>query len=304
MPLLFDGSRRSFAAPTRPIIRALMGLLMLGAVFGLGGCSALRLSYNNAPELMHWWLDGFADFDKAQSSRVRSDLAALARWHRQEELPLVVELLKSAEALAQQPQPTAGQICALYASSVVRMETLLERALPSAAAVAPTLQTNQIKNLAASYEKNNRKWREEWLTNEKESLARRFEKIRERLEDFYGPLSPAQLRQLQNNLESIGYDEPLYYREILRRQQEVLQTLTQLRQSDSSTAQTALATLAKGYFHSPNASYRAYKDQTVSQTCEALADLHRSTTVQQRKSIVTALQGYSRDVQALIKQSP
>jgi hypothetical protein len=62
--------------------------------------------------------------------------------------------------------------------------------------------------------------------------------------------------------------------------------------------------LAKGYFNSPKASYRAYKDQTVSQTCEALADLHRSTTVQQRKSMVTALQGYSRDVQALIKQSP
>jgi len=290
------------------IIRALRSTastaLLLGVALALGGCSAVRLSYNNAPELMFWWLDGFADFDKAQSQRVRKDLATLARWHRQQELPLVAELLQSAEALANQPQPSAGQICALYASSVSRMEALVERALPTAAAVAPTLQASQIKSMAATYDKNNRKWREEWLTTDKDSLSRRTQKIRERLEDFYGPLTPAQLRQLQSNLDSIGTDEPLHYREILRRQQEVLQTLTQLRQSDAGTAQTALTVLAKGYLHSPDANYRAYKDQAVAQTCEAMADLHRTTTAQQRKNMVMALQGYAGDVRALMAQTP
>jgi len=288
----------------RNIIRALSCTLLLGAVLGLGGCSALRLSYNNAPELMHWWLDGFADFDKVQSQRVRADLAALARWHRQEELPLLAELLQNAEKLASQPQPTAGQICALYAQSVQRMEALVERSLPGAAAVAPTLQASQIKSLAATYEKNNRKWREEWLTTDKDGIARRTQKIRERLEDFYGPLNPAQLRQLQASMDTAGSDEPLHYRELLRRQQEILQTLPKLRQADASTAQTALSALAKGYFHSPDAIYRAYKDQAVAQTCEAMAELHRSATAQQRKSMVTALQGYAGDVRALIAQAP
>jgi len=284
--------------------RTLSGALFLGLVLALGGCSAVRLSYNNAPELMYWWLDGFADFDKAQSQRVRKDLAALARWHRQQELPLVAELLQSAEILANQPQPSAGQICALYATSVLRMESVVERALPSAAAVAPTLQASQIKGMAASYEKNNRKWREEWLTNDKDSIARRTQKIRERLEDFYGPLTPVQLRQLQSSMDSIGNDQMLHYREILRRQQEILQTLTQLRQSDASAALPALTALTKGYFHSPDPSYRTYKDQSVAQTCEAMAELHRNASAQQRKNMVMALQAYAADVRALMAQTP
>lgn len=308
MPLKLNCARLAASRRLGAIIRALRstlsGALFLSLVVALGGCSAVRLSYNNAPELTFWWLDGFVDFDKAQSQRVRKDLASLARWHRQQELPLVAELLQSAEVLANQPQPSAGQICALYASSISRMEALVERALPTAAAVAPTLQASQIKNMAATYDKNNRKWREEWLSTDKGSLSRRAQKIRERLEDFYGPLTPAQLRQLQSHLDSIGTDEPLYYREILRRQQEVLQTLTQLRQSDASTAQTALTVLAKGYLHSPDANYRAYKDQAVAQTCEAMADLHRTTTAQQRKNMVTALQGYAGDVRALMAQTP
>ena len=79
---------------------------------------------------------------------------------------------------------------------------------------------------------------------------------------------------------------------------------TTLRQTAASTAQTALAALAKGYFHSPDAAYRAYKDRAVEQTCDAMAELQRSATAQQRKNMVKALQGYSRDVHALMAQTP
>jgi outer membrane lipopolysaccharide assembly protein LptE/RlpB len=286
------------------IIRALTGLVLALAVLGLGGCSALRLSYNNAAELMHWWIDGFADFDKAQSQQVRSDLAAFARWHRQEELPQIAELLQSAEALANQPQPTAGQVCAMYARGLQRMEAMVERALPTAAAVVPTLQASQIKHMAATYDKNNRKWRDDWLGSDKDGVPKRIQKFRERLEDFYGPITPAQLRQLQASMDKVGSDEPLQYREVLRRQQEVLQTLAKLRQADTSTAQAALAALAKSYFSSPDANYRAYRDQGVAQTCEAIAEFHRSATEKQRKSMAAALQGYLGDVRALMAQTP
>jgi len=102
MPYLYQFAPRPVAGRVPGIIRALRRAVLLGALLALGGCSALRLSYNSAPELLHWWLDGFADFDKAQSQRVRTDLAELARWHRREELPLVAELLQSAQALASQ----------------------------------------------------------------------------------------------------------------------------------------------------------------------------------------------------------
>lgn len=304
MPLFFNSAPAALASRLAAIIRVIFGAALLGVLLGLGGCSAVRLSYNNAPELMLWWLDGFADFDKAQSQRVRTDLATLARWHRQEELPQLAELLQNAEALASQPQPSAAQICALYARSVLRMEALVDRALPGAAAVVPTLLPSQLKTMAAAYDKSNRKWREEWLGTDKDSVSRRTQKIRERLEDFYGPLSPAQWLGLQNSMDAAASDEALHYREILRRQQELLQTLAKLRQADASTAQAALSALAQGYFHSPDASYRASKDQAVAQTCEAIATLHRSATAQQRKKMVSAIQSYAGDLHALMAQTP
>lgn len=286
------------------IIRALRTVLLLCVIAGLSACSAVRLSYNNAPELMYWWLDGFVDFDKAQTQRVRSDLAALARWHRKEELPLVADLLQTAQSLAAQPQVSAEQICSLYERSIPRWEALVQHALPTAAAIATTLQPGQLQTMAAAYDKNNRKWRDEWLSTDASGVAKRTVKIRERLEDFYGPLNAGQVRQLQVRLERAAQDEPLHYREMVRRQQLLLQTLAPLRQADTRTAQTALAAVAQGYLNSPDAAYRASKEASVNQTCEAMAELHRSATPQQRNSMVAALQGYARDVQSLIAAAP
>lgn len=304
MSLLLNVATATRSGRLGAIIRALRLSVVLGLLAGLGACSAVRLSYNNAPELMYWWLDGFVDFDKAQAQRVRADLAALARWHRKEELPLVAELLQNAQALASQPQVSGEQFCGLYERGAKRMEALVQRALPNAAAVATTLQPGQLKSMAAAYDKNNRKWREEWLSTDSDGVAKRTLKIRERLEDFYGALSPAQVRQLQVRLERAAQDEPLHYREIVRRQQLLLQTLATLRQADTNTAQTALAEMAQGYFHSSDPAYRASKEASVVQTCEAMAELHRSTTAQQRNNMVTALQGYARDVQSLIAAAP
>jgi hypothetical protein len=286
------------------IIRALRLALILCVLAGLGACSAVRLSYNNAPELTYWWLDGFVDFDKTQAKRVRADLAALARWHRKEELPLVADLLQSAQTLAAQPQVSGEQICNLYERSTARMEALVQRALPGAAAVATTLQAGQLKSMAAAYDKKNAKWRDEWLSADSDGVAKRTIKIRERLEDFYGPLSAVQVRQLQVRMDRAAQDEPLHYREIVRRQQLLLQTLTQLRHADAGAAQSALTTVAQGYLYSPDATYRASREASLTQTCEAMAELHRSTTPTQRTAMVGALQGYARDVQSLISATP
>ena len=276
----------------------IIGALVVGTLLGLGGCTALRLSYNNAETLALWWMDDYFDFDKTQTERVRADLADMARWHRREELPLLTELLENAQALAQK-QPDATQFCALYERGVLRVQALAEHALPAMAAVAPTLRPSQLKDLAANYDKGNRKWREEWLTTDTDALDKRTQKFRERLEDFYGPLSPDQSRQLQQRLAAAGLDEAQMYRERVRRQQEALRTLDGLRGDSAANAQAALGKLMKEYFQSSDPAYRAYRDRSVAQTCEAMAQVHASATPQQRSNLVRKLQAYAQDVQVL-----
>jgi dihydrodipicolinate synthase/N-acetylneuraminate lyase len=43
----------------------------------LGACSAVKLAYNNLPELSYWWLDAYLDFDGTQTPKVRDELAQL-----------------------------------------------------------------------------------------------------------------------------------------------------------------------------------------------------------------------------------
>jgi hypothetical protein len=54
-------------------------LLIIAAVLlpGLAGCSAIKLAYNQAPDLTYWWLDGYFDFNGQQSPKVRDELAKL-----------------------------------------------------------------------------------------------------------------------------------------------------------------------------------------------------------------------------------
>jgi hypothetical protein len=72
----------------------------------------VKLSYNALPEVSYWWADGYADFDGAQSLRLKQDLASLQAWHRQRELPRYRELLLTlARWTAEEPE--AAELCSL-----------------------------------------------------------------------------------------------------------------------------------------------------------------------------------------------
>jgi len=200
--------------------RLLVGVLILV----LGACSSIRLAYNNAPELAYFWLDRYVDFDKAQGKRVSAELEQLLRWHRSEELPLIADLLQSAQTLALQT-PSGPQLCALNQAVLQRSEAIGLHAVPAAAAIVTTLSSQQLANLAKAYEKSNRKMREEWRSAQAQGMDNRTFKSLERLEDLYGSLSSAQRRLFQDAMATTGFDSTRYLEEVQSRQQITLQTL-------------------------------------------------------------------------------
>ena len=98
--------------------RAAMAKLLCAVLMGaaLSGCSAIKLAYNNLPELGYWWLDGYFDFGDDQAQWVREDIARLHAWHRTNELGRYVVLLQRMERMApgdttaeQQPSGYRGE---------------------------------------------------------------------------------------------------------------------------------------------------------------------------------------------------
>ena len=267
----------------------------------LGGCSAARLGYSAAPDLMYLWLDSYLDFDNAQARRVSAELKLLHRWHRSEELPLVADLLQEAQTLALQ-NPDGPRFCGLYASVMQRSDALTQRAIPAAAAVVPSFKPEQLTALAKTYEKNNRKMREEWQDARAQGMELRTRKSLERMEDLYGRLSAEQTQNFKEAMAQTGFDEKRYFEEVQARQHSVLQTLERLRGANAPSAQSALADLAQRYYQSANPAYRQYHDQMTVNTCAAFAKLHAQTSAEQRKHMVRVLKGYENDVRALAAQ--
>lgn len=274
---------------------------VLTALFALSGCSAIRLGYNNAPDLGYWYLDNYVDFDSAQSVRLKTDLQALQDWHRKEALPQYAELLKTLQPLAQQSLSN-DQVCALYDTIERQLVVSAERMLPTAVALTPTLQPHQLENLARTWEKHNKERREEWLEgNAEDRLKLRLKKLQDRAESFYGRQSDAQIKRLTALLEASPFDGALQYQETLRRQQDILQTVKALRVGTPETQmQAQLHAVLERSLHSPDPALRQYQDRMRLHTCSLVAALHNQATPTQRSKLLQTLQGYDADARALM----
>lgn len=278
---------------------SIIGVLLVA--LSLGGCSAVRLGYSNAPHLAYWWLDRYFDFDSAQGDRLRADLDATLDWHRQQELPLLAQQFDRLQNEATRPV-TAVQLCTVYASLRERAEAPLWHLAPSLAAIAPTLQKTQLDHLAREYEKRNREWRDEWMDGTPtERLEQRVKQLVDRAESFYGPLDAAQRNAITAVIRQSGYDPALQYRERLLRQRDTVQTLRGLTSSPPTAlrAQAEVQALLERTLHARDPAYRLYRDQQDTANCTAVAALHNSATERQRAKLAETLRAYADDARAL-----
>ncbi len=292
--------RKGLTAARRICIISLLSVAVV-----LGGCSAVRLGYNNAPTVAYWWLDRYFDFDAAQSVRVRADLKALHDWHRAEELPRAAELLRKLRQGT--PQNTSAELlCGLYGDVKDRGVVGLERMVPTLAALVPTLQDAQIAHIANNFDKRNESWREEWLDGTPAQRAeRRTKKTLSRAETFYGDLTPAQTALVPALLGASGTDVDTLFQERLLRQKDALQTLRTLRDTpDTSQAQreAAIQALLVRAVQPTDPLVRQAMARWSGQGCAVAAALHNSSSPAQRQRLVANLQRYENDVQILIAQ--
>jgi hypothetical protein len=281
-----------------PIQRARAAIIaVLCAVLALqSGCSAIRLGYGQAPDLVYWWLDSYADFDDVQTPRLREDLAAFFAWHRQAQLPDYAALLERwrGEAAA---NTTPERACAAWGEVRKRIDVALERALPAAAELALSLAPAQLRHMERHYAESNAKYRKEFMQTEPaQRLREAVKRAVERAEMFYGRLDDAQLEQVTEWVRRSPYDVDAAMVERERRQQDLLQTLRRLTAERASPAQAqdTLRAYAERAARSPREAYRAYTDN-----CGFAAMVHNSSSAEQRQTAAQKLKGWESDFRAL-----
>ena len=272
---------------------------LLGLALLVQGCSAVRLGYNNSPQFAYWWLDGYFDFDRTQSPKVRADLQILLNWHRKEEVPLLEQQLARLLVLAPQDISPA-QVCGVYGDLQARAVAAMDAAANTLAATATLLQEPQLQYLDRAFEKKDREWREEWLEGTAQDRAeRRLKRAVEWSEWFYGSLSTAQVAMLTARFANSQFDPEVQHREKLRRHQDLRTTLRGLLGKPVPQAQADLRALLQRSVVSADPFYRQHLELLVQENCVTVAALHNSTTPRQRARLAKTLQGYQADAQAL-----
>lgn len=279
-----------------------MRIIGLAAALALlPGCAAIKLAYNNAPEVLYWWMDGYLDFTHAQSPKVRAELARLQAWHRANELPRYIDLLKKLERMAPS-SVTPEQVCAVLAEGRERWHAVAVHADEVAAGIAMDVEAGQLHNLERKYAKVNAEYRKEWLSlSPKEQHDKRFKEILKRSEMFYGRLDEPQRAAIRQHVEKSSFDPKISNAERLRRQQDALQVLRKVVHDKPPPAE--VRAMMRGYLQrsmdSPDPAYRAYQQALTKEGCASFAAAHNVTTDGQREKAVKKLHDYQRDLAEL-----
>ena len=265
------------------------------------GCSALRIGYGTAPDLVYWWLDRYVDFNGDQTARVRQAIRQWFVWHRRTQVPdYAAQLVRAqAEALA---ETTPARVCEWQAEGYKRARIAFEHVAPAAAELMLTITPEQIRHLDQRYAKYNAEFRDDYLQPD---LAKRADETRKRAIDraemLYGRLGDAQRARISESLTRSPFDPELWLAERRARQQDALQTLRRT-SAPGSTREQALAAL-RGYVErlqqSPRESYRRYTERLTEFNCATAADLHNVTTPAQRRTAAQKLAGWEGDLRAI-----
>jgi hypothetical protein len=289
----------------RPFFRSVIIGVALALTTLLSGCGAMRLAYNQAPDLGYWWLDKYIDFNDEQTPRVRDAIASWFRWNRSTQLPDYARWLDKLAGDLQQPV-AAAQVCRWTDEVESRMFVGLDQALPALAETALSLKPEQLKHIEKRYAKVNDDYADDYLQPDPQDRVKAtMKRTMERAEMLYGDLDDAQTAQVKRAMAASPFDPELWLAERKARQQDVLQTLRKLlaERPPQAQAQAALRAIAERVQHSPRENFRSYQEKLTRYNCEFAAQLHNTTNAEQRQYAAKKLKGWAGDFRALAADS-
>jgi hypothetical protein len=298
---------KSFAVPAMPVPSSrgrIIGALLAAALL-LGGCSALRFAYNQGPEIVYWWLDGYADFDRAQSPRVHAAIADWFRWNRRTQLPDYAALLARAEEEIT-ADATPEQLCRWNDTVRQRIAVAFDAAVPAIAELAQDLTPAQIEHIDKRFEKRNAEYRDDYRLDEDAAGQQEASTKRalERAEMIYGRLDDAQRARIARGVAASPFDAEVWLAERKARQADILATLRRLRgeRPAPAEAEQLVRAMAERFTRSPRADYRSYGQTITQYNCLFAADIHNATTPAQRQAAVRKLKGWESALRALVAE--
>jgi hypothetical protein len=279
----------------------IIGVLVAALGCLLGGCSAVRLAYDQGPMLVYWRLDSHVDLDAEQSAAARAAIARWFAWHRATQLPEYAAML---ELLAADAAGELGADRVCQRGEAVRH--LIARgwlnAVPGLADLGRTLRPAQIDRLEERYRRQDEEFRRDYLQDDPAERAQALlERTISPLETLYGPLNDTQRRAVVSSLAVSPLDPVRWFAERQARQHDRVAALRRLtaQAADLAAFREVMATIGDQSILSPRPAYQAYAARLEAHNCAAYARWHNLMTPTQRRHAVERLRAWAEDARVL-----
>lgn len=268
--------------------------LLLSVIF-MSGC-ALSFGYKHADWMVRWQLDHYLDLSTAQRRDVSSRMKLLLVRHRLEALPRYEQFLHDLQQRVAQGL-TPEDLDWLFRSYDALRGDLLERLLPDGSAVLTGLTESQIRHLEQILSKEENKEARALARPVAERADERSRKILDLVEEWIGPLTPAQSEHLRRYAVALSEIQREWWRYWRQRHQELVSLLRQSASPESKVS--GLRRLFGGMEQSgPEAYFTGLKELRVG-LGTLLLEMDRLLTLSQRRKAVASLQALIDEIHKL-----
>jgi hypothetical protein len=257
------------------------------------GCSTVRFAYDNADSYLHWKASSYLELHGYEADELDDRIDEFHDWHRRNALPKYVTL---AHEVSQRFDDGLSRADLVWGYDSLRQQAR-ESLRKGAELIAPLLDRltpEQVAHIERRLADENRQfYRDNLRVSEHDRRRKRARVIVDRLEDWVGKLTQAQLQRVREYAERAPLADELRDRDRKRLQKDVLAIIR------AREARTRLADRVANWERGREAAYVAALDAWREQYFVFLMDIDRSLTHEQRARAQRQLRRYAEDFEAL-----
>jgi Family of unknown function (DUF6279) len=265
---------------------------VLAALLG-SGCSTVRFAYENADTYLRWKAGTYVDLQGEEADEVDDRIEEFHTWHRKHALPKYSQLAQEASRRFADGLSRADLDWGYDAVRGQARESL-RKAAELAAPMLDRMTPAQVAQIERRLADENRQFHRDNLRgSERERRRKRARVVADRLEDWVGKLSQAQVERVREYAERMPLIDELRDRERRRLQREVLGIIR------ARQAQARLPEQIAGWDRGREPAFVAVLDSWRDQYFALLIDIDRSLSPEQRGRALTHLRRYAEDFDTL-----
>lgn len=259
----------------------------------LSGCSTLRFAYENADTYLRWRLGSYLDVQGEAAEELDERIDSFLDWHRAHALPKYARIAAEAgqrfgDKLS--PEDLVWGYDAVMTQARESLRTGAEKFAPMLDRLTP----KQVEHMERRFAEENRKFAREYLRgSERERKRRRALRLIDRLEDWVGTLSQAQVERVKQFSERSPLTDEHRDRDRRRLQTDVLAIVR------AREAEMRLPDRLADWQAGRDPAFSAANDALRRDFYALLLDLDRGLTPEQRARAVAQIRRYGEDFQVL-----